>query len=136
MNWNRVLTGALWAATVIFAGDIIYLVLETQLSQSPGPAVYWNILGRLSSHVIADFAIGLALSWLYASIRPRMSPGPRTAAIIGSVGFVLAYQNLLDAPHGVWQGFSIFWVKALVGWLAFVSAVMLAGWQYRELPPS
>jgi hypothetical protein len=35
--------------------------------------------GRLPAYVAIDFLFGALLVWLYAAIRPRFGPGPRTA---------------------------------------------------------
>jgi hypothetical protein len=37
----------------------------------------------LAGWVTFDFLCGIALVWLYASIRPRYGPGPKTAVIGG-----------------------------------------------------
>lgn len=41
--------------------------------------------------VALGFVLGVLLVWLYAAIRPRFGPGPKTAAIAGVVVWFLAY---------------------------------------------
>jgi hypothetical protein len=41
--------------------------------------------------VLLGFVLGVLLVWLYAAIRPRLGPGPKTAAIAGVVVWFLAY---------------------------------------------
>jgi hypothetical protein len=41
--------------------------------------------------VVITFLYGIALIWIYAAIRPRFGPGPRTAIAAGLVLWVLAY---------------------------------------------
>jgi hypothetical protein len=36
-------------------------------------------------YVVLDFVVGILGLWLYAAIRPRFGPGPRTAVIAGLV---------------------------------------------------
>jgi hypothetical protein len=40
---------------------------------------------------VLGFALGIASIWLYAAIRPRYSPGPRTALCAGSAVWFFAY---------------------------------------------
>jgi hypothetical protein len=41
--------------------------------------------------VALGFVLGVLLVWLYAAIRPRFGPGPKTAAIAGVLVWFLAY---------------------------------------------
>lgn len=41
--------------------------------------------------IALGFVLGVLLVWLYAAIRPRFGPGPKTAAIAGVVVWFLAY---------------------------------------------
>lgn len=44
----------------------------------------------LTGWVVLDFLCGITLVWLYASIRPRYGPGPKTAVIAGlTVWFII-----------------------------------------------
>jgi len=54
-------------------------------------------------YVILDFLFGIWLVWLYAMIRPRYGPGPRTAVIAGLyvwVGFGVLHA-ISEAPIGL-----------------------------------
>ncbi|MBW3661206.1 MAG: hypothetical protein KY397_06185, partial [Gemmatimonadetes bacterium] len=47
--------------------------------------------GDIGVMVVLTFVVGLVLVWMYAAMRPRFSPGPRTAAIAGLLGWLLLY---------------------------------------------
>src|SRR5437667_4515115 len=47
--------------------------------------------------VIGGFVLGVLLVWLYAAIRPRFGPGPKTSLIAGLVLWFLAYACHLSA---------------------------------------
>lgn len=54
-------------------------------------------------YVVLDFLFGIWLVWLYAMIRPRYGPGPRTAVIAGLyvwVGFGVLHA-ISEAPMGI-----------------------------------
>ena len=92
MNWNRIWIGALIAAAVLWLFDIGNLVL-TQRILVPEPNLMWNEIGSISvSLIIPSLIMGFLLSWLYwrALARPRLGPGPKTALIMGSIGFAFA----------------------------------------------
>jgi fatty acid desaturase len=56
---------------------------------SPNPATNVPVL------IAATFLIGFAAIWLYAAIRPRFGPGPRTAVIAGVAVWIFSH---------VWSG--------------------------------
>ena len=76
---------------------------------------------------------GVLLMWLYAAIRPRYGPGPKTAAITG-----FAFWMIVCAVDVFW--FSLGVVPAtrgsvlmiLVGLPIMVGATMLDAWAYKE----
>ena len=45
----------------------------------------------LTGWVSYDFLCGILLVWLYASIRPRYSPGPKTAIIAGAALWLITH---------------------------------------------
>ncbi|MBI3993179.1 MAG: hypothetical protein HY342_07880 [Candidatus Lambdaproteobacteria bacterium] len=82
--------------------------------------------------LIANLAIGLALACLYAAVRPRLGPGPKTALLIGlAVFLVLIPPNLSQAA---WSKMTIdvkSWSFVIAAVQAF-GASLLAGWLYKE----
>jgi hypothetical protein len=40
---------------------------------------------------LVTFLVGIATVWLYAAIRPRLGPGPKTAMVAGVVVWALTY---------------------------------------------
>ncbi|MGH9579875.1 MAG: hypothetical protein ACRD2R_02680, partial [Terriglobales bacterium] len=62
------------AALLVFvAGDLLTAV--PRLSQGRS--------GLLAFSVLVNLGMGIWAMWLYAAIRPRYGPGPKTAAIAG-----------------------------------------------------
>jgi apolipoprotein N-acyltransferase len=91
---KRMLLGGLVAGLVICLGEYIagWLILGEQWAEVLAEAG----TGELGDIQIASFAIiallyGIALIWIYAAIRPRFGPGPKTAIIAGITLWVVAY---------------------------------------------
>ena len=53
--------------------------------------------------IVLDFLYGITLVYLYAAIRPRYGPGPKTAICAGLIMWVIAalLRELGEAPFGV-----------------------------------
>lgn len=87
INWGRVILGGLLAGVVLNVVDwLTYGVwlhseLEaamTAMGRQPGA-----MDKAVPIFVLVDFLYGIGLLWLYAAIRPRYGPGPKTAVIAG-----------------------------------------------------
>ena len=86
INTGKVIAGGLAAGVV--ANVIDFLVngvwladrWKTQTAKL-NPNLDMMSTNALAYYVGFDFVIGILLVWLYAAIRPRFGPGPRTAMI-------------------------------------------------------
>jgi len=94
INVARMLLGGLLAGLVIGFGEYIlgWLILGEQWAE----VLADTGSGELGGGQIASFAIiallyGIALIWIYAAIRPRFGPGPKTAIVAGLTMWVVAY---------------------------------------------
>src|SRR5438874_4134671 len=94
INWQRVILGGLLAGLII---DIVEGVVNGAIFGS-----HWDaVLARLNVHALSvkqiavlnmwGFVTGITLIWLYAAIRPRYGPGPKTAACAGSAMWLMNY---------------------------------------------
>jgi hypothetical protein len=87
INVGKVVMGGLLAGLVMNAIDF--------LTNTYWLAANWTAMGQarnlnpaamqstevMLKYVLIDFAFGLVAVWVYAAMRPRFGPGPRTAAI-------------------------------------------------------
>ena len=60
-------------------------------------------MGGAAAQVLLFVVMGIGLIWLYAAIRPRYGPGPRTAAIAGFVMWLIT-----SARDGSWLAWASF----------------------------
>jgi hypothetical protein len=83
--------------------------------------------------MIAMFLLGLELVWLYAAVRPRFGPGPRTALTVGIVIGVLSAlpDNLASAAWGL-SGRYLPFMWAMERVIVCAVGALVGGWWYRE----
>jgi hypothetical protein len=135
MNWKRILLAGLVAGLVL---DVLDAVTNAVVFGSSWAAAY-KALGLPGENIgipifwmTFDLFAGFLIAWLYAAMRPRFGPGPRTAIYAALVEWSLVhftlYSHLVDG---------VFPARALLGTSAceLVSALvagLIAGKLYTE----
>ena len=95
INMNRVILGGLLAGVVI---DVSEFILNMYVVAAESAAAM-KALGRPAEITTGQivffnvwcFIAGIAAVWLYAAIRPRFCPGPRTALLAGAIFWGICY---------------------------------------------
>ncbi len=136
INYRRVVLGGLLAGIVSNLSGITLaqVVLREDLEalmRAAGISAFPAYVGL--QHLITRFAIGVAVVWLYAAIRPRYGPGPRTALYAGLVAWFFAHlvPTLTLATWGVLPTRTL--VLAPLWGVFEMALVALAGaWVYKE----
>jgi hypothetical protein len=137
INYSRVLLGGLLAGIII---NIVEFVLNGLVFQEEWTAALAALgksqptgLGPTAFLTMWGFLVGMAAVWLYAAIRPRFGPGPKTALYAGLATWVLAYLSaaLAGAPLGLFPR-SLMVIASAVGIVEAVAATMAGAWIYRE----
>jgi hypothetical protein len=94
INTRGVIVGGLVAGLIINISEAILNMpvlgaeMETALRALNLPAIGGSAIGVF---VVMSFLVGIALVWLYAAIRPRFGPGPKTALIAAAFVWFLGY---------------------------------------------
>ena len=94
INTGGVIKGGLVAGLIINISQTILNVpvlgprMQAELAARNLPEVTGAAIGIF---VVMCFVLGLLLVWLYAAVRPRLGPGPRTAVCVGLVVWTLIY---------------------------------------------
>jgi hypothetical protein len=94
INITRVLLGGLLAGLVICFGEFIlgWVILGGQWAEVLAEAGMGEFGGgQEASFLIVAILYGIALIWIYAAIRPRFGPGPKTAVVAGLTLWVVAW---------------------------------------------
>ena len=91
---GSVLKGGLAAGLIMNISEFILNVpvagaqMEAELASHNLPPVSTAAIAMFTA---VTFLLGIATVWLYAAIRPRLGPGPKTAMVAGLVVWALSY---------------------------------------------
>jgi hypothetical protein len=134
INWGRVLLSGLVAGLVwTLLSSIVTALLGTNFAAAvPGGRLSAPKIGLVIFLFILNLVMGIWAMWLYAAIRPRYGPGPKTAAVVGLSWWIIT--SLVDAT---WGSFGFVPVKALLplsaaSFPAIIIAAIVGGWFYKE----
>jgi len=136
INYLRVTLCGLLAGLIINVGETllntVFLAGEWEeamrsINRTPPSASAMVVLAMLG------FGLGWMLVWIYAAIRPRMGPGPKTAICAGLVVWVLAYAwpSLSGMPMGIFPN-RLFIISMIWGLVEAPVAAMAGAWLYKE----
>lgn len=139
INWGRVILGGLLAGLVMNIGeaalhagllgeDTRALLEQRGVSAEGDPA-------RLSMLVVMTFVLGIAAVWLYAAIRPRYGPGPKTALCAGLAVWLFAHLwagVYLGAGFGDLIPAKLAWLPVLWGFFEAPIGTLAGAWVYKE----
>ena len=120
MNTKKVLLGGIVAGVVINVIDFIvnmFIVGERMKAETeafkPGLSAQMMSSSTMVSYFVMDFALGIALIWTYAAIRPRFGPGIKTASYAAILFWILAaiflsgYLHMGMMSTGLWFTFCV-----------------------------
>jgi predicted permease len=135
IHMKRVVLGGLAAALVINVGEGLFgFLMKTEYESA-----LRNLGVRLRAGAAAflpivwSFVIGVLSIWLYAAIRPRYGPGPKTAlrAALAVWSFTSATFSIAMACLGLFparlMAYGAVWSLAEV-----IVAMLVGAWIYRE----
>ena len=82
--------------------------------------------------IVGDFLFGLAMVWLYAAIRPRFGPGPKTALLAAVAVWAIAHIAYASFLFLGLLASDLVIASALGGLVAWVVGGMVGAWIYKE----
>ncbi len=136
INTGGVVVGGLVAGLVINVSE--YILNEPVLGAQIAEALTAHNLPPIGGSAIAlfltyGFAIGLVLVWLYAAMRPRFGPGPKTAVIAGVAVWFLAYvTSMLNIGAMGLLPAQLLVIGLIWGLVELVLAALVGAWFYSE----
>jgi len=91
INWSRVVFGGVFAGLIINLFQIFWsgIVLGRQWQAAMHSLHRSSPRGAVWIFLLDSFAIGIAAMWLYAAVRTRFGPGPRTAVATGFAYWII-----------------------------------------------
>jgi len=136
INITRVFLGGLLAGLVICFGEFIlgWVILGRQWAEVLAEAGMGEFGGRQGAlFSVVAILYGIALIWIYAAIRPRFGPGPKTAVVAGLTLWVVAW--LLVCSYVIVLGVypTGLLIAAIVwGMFELPIAAIAGAWLYQE----
>jgi hypothetical protein len=139
LNTARILVGGAVAGLIMNVSEAVLHagILGTDSEQlyktlnvpPPSPTANVPVL------VAAAFLIGFAAIWLYAAIRPRFGPGPRTAVIAGVAVWILSHiwsgVYLANGYAGIIPA-RLAWIPVIWGLFEAILATLAGAALYKE----
>jgi hypothetical protein len=136
INYGRVILGGLVAGLVLNIGEFLLneVIFKQQMEEMfkrlgvPPPGSSFIAIA-----VAITFLLGILIVCLYAMIRPRYGPGPKTAICAALVIWfcVYVYCGILNAAlFGISTSFLI--IGMVWGLVEYALAAIAGAWLYRE----
>jgi len=136
MNYARILIGGLVCGLVLSIGEFVLnsIVLKEQMEEfvrrcgltPPEPK-------SLVILFLITFLMGIFVIYLYAAIRPRYGPGPKTAICAGLLAWfcVAFYSNAVGLALG-FIPVNLFIIAVAWAAVEYILAALAGAWLYRE----
>jgi len=139
MNTSKVVVGGLVAGVVLNVIDwFVYTrLLVNQMTAAmeaykPGSSAMMMSGNAITIYVITDFVFGLLLVYTYAAVRPRLGPGPRTAATVAGLFWLFAtFINAQQLVMGMMDK-NLFWEVSLIQLITLVLGTWFGAMVYSE----
>lgn len=134
INAKRVVLGGLLAGVVIFLGGLVTHFLVQDEARALFERFHVQIQPWFVFLILGiRLGMGILLVWLYAAIRPRFGPGPKTAMLAAAAMWALAYVFLAMGTKTL----QLYSTNALVistawGFIELQLAALAGAWAYRE----
>jgi hypothetical protein len=138
LNSSRIVVGGLAAGLVMNIIDALtngFLLgarwkAETD-ALNPGLIAKTGASGTLG-WVIVDFVLGILTVWVYAAIRPRLGPGPRTAFIAALVIWLAAHAAYASYAFMGYYSWSLIGASSVGGLVAALAGGYVGARLYTE----
>jgi len=136
INYGRVVLGGLVAGVIINIGEFILngLILMNDWNEAM-KALNKPPMGgsAILIMVVLCLLLGIFLTWVYAAIRPRFAPGPKTAICAGLTVWTLAYawSSLSGLTMNVFPA-RLFVIGMIWGLFEITIAALAGAWLYKE----
>jgi hypothetical protein len=137
INWSRVILGGLVAGLIINAGEYLVngVILQAWWAEVMKGLGKPEMLSgaQIAAFNVWGFLVGIFTIWLYAAIRPRYWPGPKTAICAGAAVWALGYllagvaPMVLDLLPRRLMGIGI-----AAGLIEVIAAALVGAWLYKE----
>jgi hypothetical protein len=136
INMVRVILGGLLAGLIINLGEFVLngVILKKDLEEVMRSINKPPISdSAVAVFLVLGFVLGIIIVWIYAAIRPRFGPGPKTAICAGLTVWALAYLYTAagQAPIGLFPT-RLLVIGTVWGLFELAIAAVAGAWLYKE----
>ncbi|MBA2564176.1 MAG: hypothetical protein H0V09_01980 [Gemmatimonadetes bacterium] len=135
IDWGRVLLGGILAGLVINVSEMILntVVMGAEFQEAMRARNVDPEGASIGVWIVYAFLLGIVAVTVYAAIRPRFGPGPRTALIAGFLVWVLTslFSTIAMLNMGLFPG-RLLGVGLVWALVELLLATLLGAWVYRE----
>ena len=136
INMGRVILGGLLAGLVINVGEFVLngFILNKEWEEAMRSLNRQPIGGQaVAVFLTLGFLGGILMIWIYAAIRPRFGPGPKTALCAGLVvwTYVSLFATLGQLPTGVFPA-KLLLISTAWQLVETPIAAIAGAWLYKE----
>ena len=103
INTGKVIVGGLVAGLIMNVSGFVVQgmmlgprMMAEMAAVAPSLANAQPRTGEIVGRVLTQFVVGIMLVWIYAAIRPRFGPGPKTAMFAAGVVWIFGFLFYLD----------------------------------------
>jgi peptidoglycan/LPS O-acetylase OafA/YrhL len=86
----------------------------------------------MTARVITGFAIGMLLVWLYAAMRPRFGPGPKTAVLAAFVVWLCGFIFYMDWLYMGMMSVPLYAMVSIAMLIVCVVTALVGAMLYKE----
>ncbi|MEA2723878.1 MAG: hypothetical protein QOH59_1649 [Gemmatimonadales bacterium] len=137
LNSSRVIVGGLAAGLVMNVIDATtngFLLGNRWMveTEALNPGLLAKAESGTMGWVLVDFILGILTVWVYAAIRPRLGPGPRTAFTAAFVIWLAAHAAYASYAFMGYYSWSLVGASSMGGLVASLAGGYLGARLYRE----
>ena len=138
INWSRVQLGGLAAGVVMNVFDaLVNGMMLGPMWEAETNALNSGLMARVATTsmvgwIVFDFCMGIALVWIYASIRPRYGPGFATALRAGFAVWAISHLAFASLAFMGLYSSTLVLYSTLGGMASAIAGAYVGGMLYRE----
>jgi len=137
INTGKVITGGVVAGLVFNITDFLWNLLlaadysanAARLNLDPAAMAATSVV---ASWAIIDFLMGILVVFLYAAIRPRFGPGPKTASIAGLIIFLAVSFVLFGFAKMQYLDMTMYYKATALQLVGVLLGANVGAWLYKE----
>ena len=139
INASRVALGGFVAGIVMnVSGFVVQGMMLGKRMEDEMVAVAPTLAGKgmdaasMTGRVVTQFVIGVLLVWLYAAMRPRFGPGPKTAMLAAFVIWLCGFLFYLDWLYLGTMSVGLYAIVSIAMIVTLAIAAWLGAMLYKE----